>query len=341
MRYSLLAGGKRLRPISAWPAPMRSAARARRRCPRLRHRADSHLLADPRRPAGHGQRHAAARPADAARRRRRRDGHSRRRWLLTEAFALLAREPAPPTDRDRRRAQAAGHRDRRRAAGPSAWSADRRSIWRRSRPTRAASPPLDDAERARAMHARKTGALIRVGGGGRDHGRRNRQDQVDAIDARRRVRPGVPDRRRHPRRRGRVARARQDRGKDAAGKPTYPALYGLDAARHGRTTAPRRSPRGADRARCSASADGSSQIELMDSRDGRVSAIGIGDGSWRIQSTIKSSNGQASPRSARRRTGTGALARAGARADLAGQVTVDGRRHQGRARRSTTTPTSR
>ena len=75
------AGGKRLRPILCLAsADAVGGDRAARDAGRLRDRADSHLLADPRRPAGDGQRHAAPRPADAARRRRRRAWRS---WPAT------------------------------------------------------------------------------------------------------------------------------------------------------------------------------------------------------------------------------------------------------------------
>src|SRR6188508_3456135 len=75
MRYSVFAGGKRLRPVLTLAAADAVARRAgalipsRREpgipgpCRRLRHRADSHVLAHPRRPARNGRRHAAPRPA--------------------------------------------------------------------------------------------------------------------------------------------------------------------------------------------------------------------------------------------------------------------------------------
>ena len=64
MRYSLLAGGKRIRPVLAL-----ATAEALGRDPRgaaagRRDRARPHLLADPRRPAGDGRRRPAPRPAD-------------------------------------------------------------------------------------------------------------------------------------------------------------------------------------------------------------------------------------------------------------------------------------
>ena len=133
--------------------------------------------------------------------------------LLTEAFACwrASRQPSDPTVQ-RRKLRVIGI-DRRGGRRRSAWSAARRSISpcvdagpvgatcrRRSTPTACGT-----------MHAKKTGALIRASaaagaimGGGDDR-------EVAAIDdAAARVRPGVSDRRRHPRRRGRVGGARQD-----------------------------------------------------------------------------------------------------------------------------------
>ena len=73
MRYSLFAGGKRLRPMLTLAAAaavrqqLRGAAEAASRAAgRVRDRADPHLLADSRRPAGDGRRHDAARIAEAA-----------------------------------------------------------------------------------------------------------------------------------------------------------------------------------------------------------------------------------------------------------------------------------
>ena len=86
------------------------------------------------------------------------------------------------------------------------------------------------------MHARKTGALIRAAAaaGAVMAGATEAQLRGDRA-LRARARPRVPDRRRHPRRRRRVGRLGKTAGKDAAaGKPTYPALYGLEASRrHG------------------------------------------------------------------------------------------------------------
>ena len=60
MRYSLLAGGKRIRPVLALATARRGrAGAARGAAAGGRDRADPHLLADPRRPAGDGRRRAA------------------------------------------------------------------------------------------------------------------------------------------------------------------------------------------------------------------------------------------------------------------------------------------
>ena len=94
-------------------------------------------------------------------------------------------------------------------------------------------PPALDAGALRAMHARKTGALIRasatsgaVMGGGSDQ-------QIDAIDRAAaefglafQIIDDVLDVE------GASADLGKTAGKDAAaGKPTYPALYGLEASR--------------------------------------------------------------------------------------------------------------
>ena len=81
MRYSLLAGGKRIRPVLAL-ATARAIGREAGRGPaaRRRHRAHPHLLAHPRRPAGDGRRRPAPRPPDEPQgvRRGRRDPRGRR-----------------------------------------------------------------------------------------------------------------------------------------------------------------------------------------------------------------------------------------------------------------------
>ena len=95
MRYSLLAGGKRIRPVlclaaarAGGPRPGRGAARRRG------DRADPHLLADPRRPSGDGRRRAAPRPSDLPRRLRRGRRDPRRRRPLRRGDPAVLRAPA-------------------------------------------------------------------------------------------------------------------------------------------------------------------------------------------------------------------------------------------------------
>ena len=153
--------------------------------------------------------------------------------LLTEAFALMAREPR---DADATLAArkvriigivAAG-------AGAGGMVGGQAIDLACVTPDAAGTmPPPLDAESLRAMHARKTGALIRasasagaVMGGGSDA-------QVDAIDRAAaefglafQIIDDVLDIE------GASANLGKTAGKDAAaGKPTYPALYGLDASK--------------------------------------------------------------------------------------------------------------
>ena len=90
-----------------------------------------------------------------------------------------------------------------------------------------------DADGLRAMHARKTGALIRASAvsgaimAGADEGLAAVVDRF-ATD----IGLAFPDRGRHPRRRRRSRDLGKTAGKDAASaKPTYPALFGLDRSR--------------------------------------------------------------------------------------------------------------
>ncbi len=126
--------------------------------------------------------------------------------LLTEAFALLAREPAqrepgPPaaSDADGRRAGDGIGRAR-------AWWADRPSTSPPPRRRRAMAATRTSSCRAlRQMHAHEDRRPDpRVRRGRRHHGRRPPTTPLSAIDdVRRGARPRVPDRGRHPRRRGR------------------------------------------------------------------------------------------------------------------------------------------
>ena len=98
MRYSLLAGGKRIRPVlclaTARSIRDRAALGAARRGG---DRADPHLFADPRRPAGDGRRRAAPRAPDLARRlRRERRDPGRRRPLRRGDPPLRERQEGDP-----------------------------------------------------------------------------------------------------------------------------------------------------------------------------------------------------------------------------------------------------
>ncbi len=266
--------------------------------------------------------------------------------LLTEAFHLLAREPVEQRPA-RRRAQAARHRDRRaRGRARRAWSADRRSIWRRSRPIRRDAAAGARCRRAaRDARTKDRRAHPRVGGRGRDHGRRHRR----ADRRHRRAPPASSAWRFRSSTTSSTSKASQrtlgkTAGKDAAaGKPTYPALYGLDTiAPHGRRVPrPRRSgasSRGiADDAPARDRPMDREPIELtqLPNRNSRFPMhvrglqVEFGIDSDHVDATRPS-------RSARRRTRPGAVARAGAGADP--RRTGHRRRHagdQGRHARST------
>jgi geranylgeranyl diphosphate synthase, type II len=233
MRYSLLAGGKRLRPIlclasadavggermMAMPAacaielihtyslihddlPAMDNDTMRRGRPTL------HVV------AGEGMAILAG------------DG------LLTEAFHVLAREPASRDPqvaiRKLRVIETIG-----RAAGVVGMVGGQAIDLASVTPDSAGRLPQLDATALRSMHARKTGALIRASavsgaimGAGSD-------DQIAAIDRAAgefglafQIVDDILDVE------GVAATLGKTAGKDAAaGKPTYPALYGLDASR--------------------------------------------------------------------------------------------------------------
>ena len=150
MRYSLLAGGKRVRPVLALATARALGAPPERFLPvASRDRADPHLLADPRRPAGDGRRRPAPRQADLpqALRRGRRDPR-RRRPLRRGGAPLLraARRPGPGAGGAAR----AGRRDRGRRHGRRpVRRRDRRRARRRgpARAARAEDRPADLRQR--------------------------------------------------------------------------------------------------------------------------------------------------------------------------------------------------
>jgi geranylgeranyl diphosphate synthase type II len=153
--------------------------------------------------------------------------------LLTEAFHLLARAPASRdslvTDRKLRVIETVAH-----AAGAvgmvGGQAIDLASV---TPDPKGQLHPVIDAPSLRAMHARKTGALIRASavsgaimGGGTDQ-------QIAGIDAAAsefglafQIVDDILDVE------GVAATLGKTAGKDAAaGKPTYPALYGLETSR--------------------------------------------------------------------------------------------------------------
>ncbi len=130
--------------------------------------------------------------------------------LLTEAFSLLAREPVdaagiPAAELARRKLEAIAIIAE--AAGAAGMVGGQVLDLAAARPGAA---PLDGAG-LREMHARKTGALIIAAAlaGAVMAGARPGSHRSDRT-LRAAGRAGVPDRRRHPRRRRRLGRPRQD-----------------------------------------------------------------------------------------------------------------------------------
>ena len=124
MRYSLLAPGKRLRPLLViLAAEACGGSDARRPARRLCRRDGPHLFADPRRPAGDGRRRPAPRPADLPQEVRRGPGDPGRR------------RPADAGLRGAGRGLSAGDgggllpRAGPRGRGAPAWSAGRSTTW--------------------------------------------------------------------------------------------------------------------------------------------------------------------------------------------------------------------
>ena len=205
MRYAVLGGGKRVRPLLAYAAGEVADARSRRRrCGRRRGRADPRVFADSRRPSVHGRRHAAPRQADVPCRVRRSDRAARRRRAAGAGVRRARRRAALRSRRLRAARRGVGHprhggwpgdrpRQRRRHAGRSGTRNHAPDEDRRVDPRRRASGRgvRTSARRRRASRARR----FRPGRGPRVPGRRRR--------ARRRRLGGVA---RQDRRQGRRAR---------------------------------------------------------------------------------------------------------------------------------------
>ena len=152
MRYSVLGGGKRLRPVLCLMAAEACGGDAGGGAAGGLCAGDgAHLFADPRRPAGDGRRRPAPGAADLSQGVRRGDGDpGRRRAVDAGLRGHRARTSGPP----RRPSAACGPWPRRRAR--RGWSAAR---WPTSRPRGGPTAPLDALE---AIHRRKTGALLRA-----------------------------------------------------------------------------------------------------------------------------------------------------------------------------------
>ena len=233
MRYSLLAGGKRLRPILCLASAdavggLRSMAMPAACAIELIH---TYSLIHDDLPAMDNDTMRRGRPtlhvvAGEGMAILAGDG------LLTEAFHLLAREPASQDStvavRKLRVIETIA-----RAAGVVGMVGGQAIDLASVTPDQAGRLPHLDADALRSMHARKTGALIRASavsgaimGGGTP-------DQVEAIDHAAgefglafQIVDDILDVE------GVAATLGKTAGKDAAaGKPTYPALYGLDASR--------------------------------------------------------------------------------------------------------------
>ncbi len=154
--------------------------------------------------------------------------------LLTEAFALMAREPkSVDPDVIARKVRIMGIIAT--GAGAAGMVGGQAIDLTCVTPDRTGALPAPlDADGLRAMHARKTGALIRASAmaGAVMGGCSNAQ--IDAIDLAAsefglafQIIDDVLDVE------GASAELGKTAGKDAAaGKPTYPALYGLDASKH-------------------------------------------------------------------------------------------------------------
>ena len=235
MRYSLLAGGKRIRPVLTLATASCCGARPARVLPVGRRlRAHPHLLADPRRPARHRRRHAASRPAHLPRGLRRGHRHPGRRRAV--------RRSLPPAAADRQAGRARG-----------ACSAAAAEIARATGVQGMVGGQYMDVAGV-GPHGRRPARAARAQDGAPHRGGRGVRRPAFGRGARGALprlrgagRPAVPDRRRHPGRGRRPGRAGQERGQGPRAGQGHLRL----ALRHG--AAPRAWPTRSTRAPASCS----------------------------------------------------------------------------------------
>jgi geranylgeranyl pyrophosphate synthase len=242
MRYSVFAGGKRLRPMLVLAAAAASAERAGARAE------DAEALALPAACAvelihTYSLVHDDLPAMDNDTLRRGRptahvvfgegmailSGDA----LLTEAFALMAREPSQPVGAEAHERLAQRRLDAIRIIAEAAGAEG--MVGGQAIDLQAAAPgaPMLDGDAVRAMHARKTGALIRgsaragaVMAGARDAVFQAISTYASHLGLAFQIVDDILDVEGHSADLGKTA------GKDAAaGKPTYPALYGLAESR--------------------------------------------------------------------------------------------------------------
>ena len=161
MRYSLLAPGKRIRPLLALAAAETIAPVGRRRAARVRGgRAGALLLADSRRSARDGRRRLPPRSSQQPQGVRRGDRDPRRRRAADAGVRLdrgggRARRAAAALPGGVARARASGGRVRHGARpGPRSRRAAARRRWRRWRPCTRRRPARCSAPRCRSAAAR-------------------------------------------------------------------------------------------------------------------------------------------------------------------------------------------
>ena len=225
MRYSLLAGGKRIRPVLALATARALGARpGARAAGRRGDRADPHLLADPRRPAGDGRRRAAPRPPTS-------------HVAYGENVAILAGDglfaEAYGSSASASRASPRGARGAARAGSTRPAS----TAWSAASTSTSPAAPSSTPTGLRALHALKTGRLIAASVGVVPSSTAPANAETIALPPlRRRARRPVPDRRRHPRR-DRQRRA-SSASRTAATSATASSPTSASSASSGRASSP-------------------------------------------------------------------------------------------------------